>query len=132
MRNLSSTIFRFGVSGVLSTAAYFILVNALILGTDLTDTICSITAYLASLVLSYGLQSRYTFYATTDNRLQVSRFVITAVIGLSTATGLVYICNDLLGWPSLLGTAIVCVLIPAANFVAFRCWVFIDAQKQAQ
>lgn len=124
-------LLRFGISGAVSTLAYFLLANLLMLSTGMPDTVCSLVAYLFSLIMSYGLQSRFTFLVTTDSRNQVIRFVITATMGLTIATGLVYVCNELLDWPSMIATALVCILIPVANFIAFRWWVFVDAQGQA-
>lgn len=127
----SSILLRFGVSGAISTLAYFLLANLLMLATGMADTICSFVAYLLSLILSYGLQSRFTFRVATGSRGQIMRFVFTAATGVVIATGLVQVCNELLGWPSVIATALVCILIPVANFIAFRWWVFVDTQSRA-
>ncbi len=115
---------RFGLSGLVATLVYFLLTNVLVLAAELPPTPASVCAYLLSLSVSYLLQSRFTFRANAGSLDQMTRFVITSLAGLLIAWCVMAITTDVLTWSYFIGAAVVCVLIPVANFYLFRGWVF--------
>jgi putative flippase GtrA len=117
-------IARFGLSGVVATLIYFMLTNLLVLVVGMPATAASVGAYLLSLGVSYLLQSRFTVRVKGDSVDQIARFVITSLAGLLISWCAMAITVDVLAWPYVIGAAVVCVLIPVANFFIFRGWVF--------
>lgn len=121
---------RFGISGAAATLVYFLLTNVLVIAAGLLPTVASVCAYLLSLGISYLLQSRFTFQANTDSLDQMTRFVITSLAGLVIAWCVMAITVDVLAWPYFAGAAVICVLIPVANFFIFRGWVFATRKSE--
>ena len=54
----------------------------------------------------------------------MTRFIITSLAGLAISWCAVAVTVDVLAWSFIIGAAVVCVLIPVANFLIFRGWVF--------
>lgn len=121
---------RFGVSGAAATLVYFLLTNVLVIAAGLLPTVASVCAYLLSLGISYLLQSRFTFQANTASLDQMTRFAVTSLAGLAIAWCVMAITADVLAWPYLAGAAVICVLIPVANFFIFRGWVFATRKSE--
>jgi putative flippase GtrA len=115
---------RFGLSGIATTLFYFVLTNALVLALHVPPVAASVCAYVLSIALSYLLQSRFTFQMGQDSFDQIIKFVITSIAGLIVSWCVMAWSTDLMAWPYFVGAAIVCFLIPVANFFAFRGWVF--------
>lgn len=118
-------IVRFVVAGIFSTLLYFILANAIVAVFAPKAAIASIAAYLVTLIFSYVAQSRFTFQISRDSTDQVARFIITSIAGVAVSYGAMWGTTELLRWPFFAGAIIVCVVIPVANFFAFRMWVFV-------
>lgn len=119
-------ILRFGAAGVATTLFYFIVVNFFLLLTNVVPTLASTLAYILSLGMSYFLQSRFTFGVWIDTRWQVLKFLLTALFGLSVSYISMLVVTKLLHWPPYVGSAIICVLIPAVNYFVFRSWIFVQ------
>jgi putative flippase GtrA len=115
---------RFGLSGLVATLIYLLLINVLVMAAGMAPTVASVCAYLLSLGMSYLLQSRFTFQVSADSVEQMTRFVVTSLAGLVIAWCVVAITVNVLAWPYFIGAAIVCIVIPVANFFIFRGWVF--------
>lgn len=115
---------RFGIAGGSATLFYFLVATALVAMGSLQPASASVVAYLLSLGLSYGLQSRFAFRQSSDSRAQIVRFLATALFGLALSYCVVYLVNDVLHWWSVTGNIAVCILIPIANYFVFKLWVF--------
>jgi len=117
-------ILRFGVSGVTTTLAYFVLTNVFVLSRMMTPVLSSVCAYVISVAISYLMQSRFTFRVNGDSLDQLARFVVMSLAGLVVSWCVMALTVDLLHWPYLTGAIGVCVIIPALNFFLMRGWVF--------
>jgi putative flippase GtrA len=117
-------VVRFGLTGLTTTHVYFFLTNAFVLLLGMPPAVASVCAYLLSIGISYLLQSRFTFRVNSDSVDQVVRFVVTSLAGLAVSWGVMAFTLVVLEWPYLSGALLVCVLIPAINFLVFRGWVF--------
>ncbi len=117
-------IVRFGIAGLGATVFYFVLTTALASGTGLQPASASIGAYLVALILSYLLQSRFAFRVSDDSAAQITRFIVTAIIGLAVSYGVMALATEVLDLHYIIGAIGVCILIPAINFVIFSRWVF--------
>lgn len=119
------SIVRFVVAGIFSTLLYFILANAIVAVFAPKAAIASIVAYLVALIFSYVAQSRFTFQISQDSTDQIARFIITSIAGIAVSYGAMWVTIELLKWSFFTGAIIVCIVIPIANFFAFRMWVFV-------
>lgn len=117
-------IVRFGIAGLGATVFYFVLTTVLASGAGMNPASASICAYLAALILSYLLQSRFAFRVAGDNAAQITRFIVTAIVGLVVSYGVMALATGVLDLHYLVGAIGVCVLIPVINFVIFSRWVF--------
>lgn len=115
---------RFGLSGATTTLFYFVLTNVLVFALHVPPVAASVCAYLLSIGVSYLLQSRFTFQTGQDSFDQIAKFVVTSVAGLIVSWCVMAWSTNLMAWPYFVGAAIVCFLIPVANFFVFRGWVF--------
>ncbi|HTM76303.1 MAG TPA: GtrA family protein [Devosia sp.] len=122
---------RFGIAGGSATLFYLVVATALVMLGHVQPVPASIAAYLLSLGLSYGLQSRFTFRQGSDSTSQVVRFLVTALVGLALSYGLVYLASDVLHWWSVIGNIAVCIFIPIANYFVFKLWVFMPETPSA-
>ncbi len=121
----SGYIVRFGISGLLSTAFYFVLMNLIVLAFGMEPVWASVLAYAIAIGFSYTMQSRFTFRVKQDSLNQVTRFVATSLAGLAVSYWTVWLFNDYLKMPYWTGAAVVCVVVPTMNFLIFNRWVFL-------
>jgi putative flippase GtrA len=125
-------VIRFGAAGVIATFCYFVMANALVWSSILSPLSASLAAYLISLVVSYLLQSRFTFGLRKDSVGQMTRFSITSIIGLCLCWVITYVTAHVLGWPYFAGTFLICILIPVVNYSLFQGWVFATGLGRVQ
>ena len=119
-------IVRFGISGIVSTIFYFILVNVFVLFFIVKPVQASLYSYLLSLILSYLMQSRFTFRSFNDNPEKIARFVIAALLGLLVAHyGMKYVTESF-NLHFLYGATLICVVIPVVNYILMNNWIFKD------
>ncbi|MET4450289.1 GtrA family protein [Bradyrhizobium sp. RT3b] len=115
---------RFGLTGVTTTLLYFVITNAFVLFFAVQPIVSSIGSYVISVVISYFMQSRFTFGLCDDSFDQVARFVLMSLAGLVVSWCVMALTVSLLQWPYLIGAVGVCVTIPVLNFFLMRGWVF--------
>jgi len=122
---------RFGVSGAFTTIAYFVASIGLHYGFGISPSTSSALSYLMAVVLSYLLQSRFTFRTKNDSSQQVARFAIVTLMGLAVSWGLVKGLTGFLHQPAWIATIGVCIVIPILNYVLFHVWVFVPPDAKA-
>ena len=127
-----SRIARFGAAGLMATLCYFVLANALAAWGGLPPLSASVVAYLASLMVSYLLQSRFTFRVKQDSAEQVSRFIVTALAGLALCWLITHVTVVVLSWSYLAATVLICILVPLVNYFVFKSWVFARGLRRPQ
>lgn len=125
-------IVRFGAAGLVATLCYFVLANSFAAWDGMSPVSASLAAYLASLAVSYLLQSRFTFGVKQDSAAQMSRFVVTSLAGLGLSWVITYVTVTWLSWPFLAATVLICILIPIANYFVFKGWVFATGLRRLQ
>lgn len=114
----------FGFVGGLATLSYLVFFLLFKHWLNWPLAWLSVMAYGVGLIISYFGQSRLTFKNVNDGKKEVSRFLLSALLGvlLSVAfmdygveTGLIPLWGGLLS---------ICVLIPLLNFFLMKLWVF--------
>lgn len=119
-------VVRFGISGLSSTVVYFVVTIALVQLAQMEPITASVVGYAVSLVFSYLLQSRFTFRVTSDSGAQMVKFLVTSLFGFAVSYGSMRYFTGTLGLPYFVGALVVCVVLPVANFLIFKRWVFAE------
>ena len=122
-------VVRFGVTGMMTTLAYFVLTNAFVLWSTMPPVLSSVCAYGISLAISYVMQSQFTFRVNADSVDQFARFIVMSLAGLVVSWCVMAFTVDVLHWPYLTGAIGTCVIIPILNFFVLRGWVFAAQAK---
>ena len=120
---------RFGLTGLTTTLAYFLLTNVFVLLFKMAAVSSSVCAYLVSVAISYLLQSRFTFRVNGDSLDQVARFLLTSLAGLMISWCMMGF-TVLMQLPYWIGAISVCAIVPIMNFFVMRGWVFAAQQTR--
>ena len=115
---------RFGVSGIVSTLLYFVIAWMLTSATALPVAIASFLAFCSAGVISYLLHRGYTFENRDRSSRSKVRFIVVNVLANAVAVVAPWIACDIAGYRPIVGIALVCVLVPALNFVLLSLYVF--------
>ena len=81
--------------------------------------------FMASAVLSYALQTLWTFESRFTMRNAI-RFVVVLLVGVVVSWG-TSTAVAALGWPYRVGVIIVLFLIPALNFLLHHLWTYAES-----
>ena len=114
---------RFIAMGLVSTAAYFVLVLALN-AAGLPARLASVAAMVLCWGISYVAQSRVTFRMQATSRADVARFIVMSLAALAIADLSMLVLYGQMGLPLWIAAGAVCVAIPVFNFAVMNFWVF--------
>lgn len=115
---------RFALAGIVTTAIYsviFFLFHGL---TELQPEISSLIAYSSSIILSYVLQSRFTFKVQKDDAKTFFSFLLVSFVGLVTSYLLMVVLVKEFLIPPITVTLIIVIFIPIINYICLRLVVF--------
>ncbi|WP_028563868.1 GtrA family protein [Paenibacillus pinihumi] len=131
---LQSPLIKYGIVGLIGTALHFALLVILVEWGGLHPIAGSALGFIAVLVVSYILNSKWTFTdASGQIRLrQFIKYTIVSCSGLLLNTAVMYAAVELAHLPYLLGQCIITVLVPLHNYILNRRWTFRpDVQEKA-
>ena len=111
-------ILRYGVAGLASTAAYFLLVVFGVELLKLDPVLSAVAAVTLITVGSYVVNRRWVFESTRSHSAAFPRFVMATVISFGLNTGIMYITVHLLAWSYITGLIITTCVVPPTNFVS--------------
>ena len=120
LRELSA----FGLVGVVATGVYAVVANAAIYLLGVEAKSASVFGFVIGSVFSFFAQGRVTFQVDRPDRRNVIRFCAQTIISLLISYYAIWVVVDLGGYPAILGTIIVCILIPAFNYLGMKFFVF--------
>jgi len=119
-----NSLLRFAVSGVLATATHVLVFVAGIELLDASPVIAAVPAFCTALLVSYGLNYRWTFDASGAHRVMLPRFTVVATTGLGLNVLITYMVVDVGGyWYGYALTAVI-TIIPLLTFLLSKFWVF--------
>lgn len=115
---------RFGITGGLATATHATMFVICIEWLGIAPVPAVVPAFLVALMVSYGLNYRWTFAATGSHRVTLPRFFVVALNGFFLNLLITWLVVDILGgWYGYALLAAV-VVVPLITFVLSRYWVF--------
>lgn len=114
----------FATVGIGATLIYFFCATALFYLGVRPAALSSLIAYGMSGACSYLGHRLLTFQSDAPHERTLPRFVLVNVAGYLIAAGIPFLLTDTLRWPPLIATALVCIAVPALNFILLTVFVF--------
>jgi putative flippase GtrA len=124
MSSLSLRLGRFAGVGTLATVVH---VSAAFLANQsgaAAPMIANTVGFACAIAVTYLGNFYWTFPDGGSHIQSVQRFSVMAGLTLLWTSSVVYIANDVLGWPFIAALAIILTTAPPANFVLSQLWVF--------
>ena len=117
-------LLRYAVSGGASALTHFGIGLALAEGLHVRPVVASTTGFLASILVSYGLQHAWVFRSTTGHALAGSRFLTVTAAAFALNTTVLWAGTELLHAPYPIVQAVALAAIPALNYTLNSRWTF--------
>ena len=124
IHSASTQLLRFVAAGAACTLLQYLI---LVLGVEVAAAdamLASGTGYLASSVLNYALNRRYTFGGAVSHRTAVTRYLIVMASGLALNLAGMRLLHAGLHWHYLYAQMLVTLLVLLWNFAWHRQWTF--------
>jgi len=122
--NLIKQLFRFGVVGGVSTllnsAIFLILVDSL----EVQPLLGNLIAFLCAFLVSYFGHSSWTFQDNQHSKERISKFLVISLMGLLINSGFVWILMHVLAYSAYIAILPMIFLTPPLVFVINKAWVF--------
>ncbi|MDN5926754.1 MAG: GtrA family protein [Hyphomicrobiales bacterium] len=119
---------RFTLIGMAATVIYaacaFVLSDRITGIVPLPAAVASFSAYLMAGISSYVGHKYFTFASPRTHSIELPRFVLCNLVGLALAVIFPAVLTDMFDVPALVPIVILCVVVPALNFIVFDRWVF--------
>ncbi|KHL76128.1 membrane protein [Pseudomonas putida] len=113
---------RFGLVGVTNTAVHAGIVVALMELFAPPAFIANGIAFMFANVMSYVLNSRFTF-RTATSLLGYRRFLLVSLVSLGLTLAITSVV-EYLGWHYALGLLMVIFVVPVLNYLVMKLWAF--------
>ena len=124
---------RFGMIGAGTTLAYYLVSIALV---DYVSVfLAGLAGFAVAVSASYLGHFHVTFRiadGTAINRQRISRFAVTALLGLIATQATLYVASTLLKLPAWLALGAVVAVVPPLTFLLCQFWVFRDEEVEGR
>jgi putative flippase GtrA len=121
-------LFRYGVSGGLTSGMYIIVYNILV-HFDVVRFLSSNLAYGAALLVQYGAHGKFTFGHRETRKGVLTRYLLAVGFGFAMAAIVSQANTKIYTLPDWIVSLIVMVLVAISNFFFFNFWVYADYKK---
>ncbi len=115
-------LFRFGLSGLIASGLHTLVAIMAITMAQLSPATANGLAFLIATLLSYQLNTRWSFSAVVE-RKNFYRFIIVSAIGLLLAVSISGIAEHF-GFNYLIGIALVVCTVPIVSFLFHNFWTY--------
>jgi putative flippase GtrA len=126
-RALFWQIVRYGISGVIATAAQAAIYWLLATHASVHPQLANLAGYVAAVIVGYVLHGRFTFRGHGSRERPAergARFVAVSLLSLALNALWVLLCVTWAGWPTWSPIPAMFLVTPALVFVLNRQWVF--------
>jgi putative flippase GtrA len=120
-------LIRYGCSGAASAATHFGVGLLLADGLGVRPVAASALGFLASIVVSYGLQHAWVFRSSAGHAVAGSRFLAVTAIAFALNTVILTLGAEVLHEPYVEVQAVALVAIPVVNYAINSRWTFRSA-----
>lgn len=114
--------FRFALIGFINTLCHGLILTALVELLALQVVLSNFFAFLVANLLSYYMNSYFTFHRSPSFILYI-KFFIASLFSLAMTLGIAWITNYY-GLHYLLGFLIIIAVVPLTSFVVVKYWTF--------
>jgi putative flippase GtrA len=114
----------YGLVGIALMALYLCLSFGLSHVAGMAAYLASPVAFVMCIPGAYLAQSLLVFRSPWLNARQMFRFTVTMAVGFLISATAVPVLSGMFGLPETLSLLSVSALVPVANFIVFRFWVF--------
>jgi len=118
------TLLRFGSVGLVVTGFYLVIALGLVTIFAVSPQTANLMAFLAALGLSFVSHHHITFRSQRPWRVAGVRFAVTAFVAYLCSAGLLWTLSATTGLSPWLQMILAACVIPLANYIAGRLWVF--------
>ena len=125
IRSISVVQFmRFGLVGILATLCHMGSLVILVEFLNYQPLAASTIGFVFAVIVSYILNSRFTFMAKGSHVLLFSKYLIVCMTGLAINTSIMFLTVSILDWWYITGQLISLTIVPAINFTLNKYWAF--------
>ncbi len=124
-------IIRFGFVGIAATVVYVGSSFAGIEVFGVPPVAASVLGQVLSTFVSYFGHAVFSFRVEPSHQLYLMRFLLISVLTFALNIIVTWLIADALGLSPRIAIAVVTVLIPIANYLANRFWVFLPGLRRA-
>lgn len=117
-------LISFGLIGVISTLTHVGTLVVLVEWFHLPPMLATTVGFVLAVVVSYGLNYRYTFAAEGSHARYFPKYATVSVGGFLLNTLIMYTTTHILEWWYLLGQMVTLLIVPVFNFLCNRYWTF--------
>lgn len=121
-QSLPARLIRFGAVGGVTSAAYALVVAALVAW--VSEPVAAALAYLALLPVNYLGHRRATFRSRAPSAPELTRYLAVHGVTLLACMVVMLGVTSGLGASHWAGSAVIVVMAPALNFALLHLWVF--------
>lgn len=126
---ITPELVKYGIIGMAGTVLHTGVIAIGVEIWDLSPVLSSFFGFFLSLLLSYALNSIWTFRSRFD-LLLFWKYAIVCTAGLLLNLSIIYLFNNILGLWYLIGQFVAIVIVPVFNFMLNKLWVFYRSENQ--
>ena len=124
-------LLRYAVSGGASAATHF-GVGLLLTHAGVRPVVASAIGFVASILVSYGLQHAWVFRSSTGHAVAGTRFLTVTAAAFTLNTVVLWLGTEVLHAPFAVVQAVALVAIPVLNYTLNSRWTFAEAEGARQ
>ncbi|MET0425320.1 MAG: GtrA family protein [Actinoplanes sp.] len=117
-------LIRYGVSGGASALTHFGVGLLLAEGLGVRPVVASTAGFVASILVSYGLQHAWVFRSSTAHAVAGSRFLTVTAVAFLLNTTILWLGTEVLAGPYPVVQAVALIAIPVVNYSLNSRWTF--------
>lgn len=120
---------KYGLVGIIGTIIHTLVLIMCVELFVLPAVVATIIGFIFSLVVSYKLNSVWTFSNGSGRSMNFAKYAITCMIGLLINIAIMFVVVDVFDALYLFAQVIAIIVVPVFNFTLSRYWVFKDVQS---
>ncbi|MBO2944778.1 GtrA family protein [Paenibacillus sp. F411] len=123
-QNVLFNFIQYGIVGAIGTLVHTVILAACVEYLNLSPVLSTVIGFVFSLVISYKLNSIWTFKNRGEGVNRFLKYTITCSYGLLVNILIMYMMVNVLHYSYMLGQLIAVMVVPIINYSLSRYWVF--------
>lgn len=122
---------QYGMVGVVGTIIHTVMLTICVEIIGIIPLYSTVIGFLFSLIVSYILNSIWTFKANSTGRRQFFKYLLTCLFGLLINMFIMYIIVDVINYSYLVAQLLAVMTVPIFNFTISKYWVFTSMKSSS-